>query len=126
MQYFSAATIVFGLLANLSHANPILGARQESIAAIADAQNQWSADTSAVSQFLSAAPILSGEALAMAAAIRGYKMILLMPEDLSIERRQSMAAYGAQIVLTPVTGGMEYARDLAEQMQRDGKGRMLD
>src|SRR5260370_37847938 len=68
----------------------------------------------------------TGIALAMAAAIRGYKMVLLMPEDLSIERRQSMAAYGAQIVLTPVTGGMEYARDLAEQMQRDGKGIILD
>lgn len=68
----------------------------------------------------------TGIALAMAAAIRGYKMILLMPEDLSIERRQSMAAYGAQIVLTPVTGGMEYARDLAEQMQREGKGIILD
>jgi cysteine synthase B len=62
----------------------------------------------------------------MAAAVRGYKMVLLMPEDLSVERRQSMAAYGAQIVLTPVTGGMEYARDLAEQMQREGKGIILD
>ncbi|GGY58843.1 cysteine synthase CysM [Pseudoduganella sp. SL102] len=68
----------------------------------------------------------TGIALAMAAAIRGYKMLLLMPENLSEERRQSMAAYGAQIVLTPKTGGMEYARDLAEQMQRDGKGIILD
>src|SRR6195952_6158423 len=68
----------------------------------------------------------TGIALAMAAAIRGYKMVLVMPEDLSVERRQSMAAYGAQIVLTPLTGGMEYARDLAEQMQRDGKGIILD
>jgi S-sulfo-L-cysteine synthase (O-acetyl-L-serine-dependent) len=68
----------------------------------------------------------TGIALAMAAAIRGYKMVLLMPEDLSIERRQSMGAYGAEIILTPVTGGMEYARDLAEQMQRDGKGIILD
>jgi len=68
----------------------------------------------------------TGIALAMAAAVRGYKMVLLMPEDLSVERRQSMAAYGAQIVLTPVTGGMEYARDLAEQMQREGKGIILD
>ncbi|QBE62593.1 cysteine synthase CysM [Pseudoduganella lutea] len=68
----------------------------------------------------------TGIALAMAAAIRGYKMILLMPENLSEERRQSMAAYGAQIMLTPKTGGMEYARDLAEQMQRDGKGIILD
>lgn len=68
----------------------------------------------------------TGIALAMAAAIRGYKMLLIMPEDLSVERRQSMAAYGAQILLTPVKGGMEYARDLAEQMQRDGKGIILD
>jgi cysteine synthase B len=68
----------------------------------------------------------TGIALAMAAAIRGYKMVLIMPEDLSVERRQSMAAYGAQIILTPVKGGMEYARDLAEQMQREGKGVILD
>ncbi|MFZ6726969.1 cysteine synthase CysM [Undibacterium sp. MH2W] len=68
----------------------------------------------------------TGIALAMAAAMRGYKMILLMPENLSIERRQSMAAYGAQILLTPKTGGMEYARDLAEQMQSEGKGVILD
>lgn len=68
----------------------------------------------------------TGIALAMAAAIRGYKMLLLMPENLSIERRQSMSAYGAQILLTPKTGGMEYARDLAEQMQREGRGVILD
>ncbi|MGI4859203.1 MAG: cysteine synthase CysM [Janthinobacterium lividum] len=68
----------------------------------------------------------TGIALAMAAAVRGYKMVLIMPEDLSIERRQSMAAYGAEIVLTPVKGGMEYARDLAENMQRDGAGVILD
>lgn len=68
----------------------------------------------------------TGIALAMAAAMRGYKMVLLMPENLSIERRQSMAAYGAQIILTPKTGGMEYARDLAEQMQKEGKGVILD
>ncbi|CAH0440503.1 cysteine synthase CysM [Ralstonia pseudosolanacearum] len=68
----------------------------------------------------------TGIALAMAAAIRGYKMVLIMPEDLSVERRQSMAAYGAEIVLTPVKGGMEYARDLADAMERDGKGVILD
>jgi cysteine synthase B len=68
----------------------------------------------------------TGIALAMAAAIRGYKMVLLMPDNLSVERRQSMAAYGAQIILTPKTGGMEYARDMAEQMQREGKGVILD
>ena len=68
----------------------------------------------------------TGIALAMAAAMRGYKMILLMPENLSLERRQSMAAYGAEIVLTPKTGGMEYARDLADQMQKERKGIILD
>lgn len=68
----------------------------------------------------------TGIALAMAATMRGYKMVLVMPENLSLERRQSMAAYGAQIVLTPKTGGMEYARDLAEQMQKEGKGIILD
>jgi len=68
----------------------------------------------------------TGIALAMAAAIRGYKMLLLMPEYMSIERRQSMAAYGAQIILTPKTGGMEYARDMAEQLRKDGKGFILD
>ena len=68
----------------------------------------------------------TGIALAMAAAIRGYRMVLVMPEDLSIERAQIMKAFGAELILTPKTGGMEYARDLAEQMQRDGKGRVLD
>ena len=68
----------------------------------------------------------TGIALAMVAAMRGYKMVLLMPENLSEERRQSMAAYGARIVLTPKAGGMEYARDLAEQMQKNGEGIILD
>ena len=68
----------------------------------------------------------TGIALAMAAAMRGYRMVLIMPEDLSIERAQTMKAFGAELILTPKTGGMEYARDLAEQMARDGKGRVLD
>jgi cysteine synthase B len=68
----------------------------------------------------------TGIALAMAAAIKGYRMILIMPEDLSIERVQTMKAFGAELILTPKSGGMEYARDLAEQMQKDGKGRVLD
>src|SRR5258708_24769541 len=68
----------------------------------------------------------TGIALAMAAAIRGYRMLLIMPEDLSVERAQTMKAFGAELILTPKSGGMEYARDLAEQMQRDGKGRVLD
>jgi S-sulfo-L-cysteine synthase (O-acetyl-L-serine-dependent) len=68
----------------------------------------------------------TGIALAMVAAIRGYKMVLITPEDISVERRQSMAAFGAQIILTPATGGMEYARDLAEKMQQEGQGVILD
>jgi S-sulfo-L-cysteine synthase (O-acetyl-L-serine-dependent) len=68
----------------------------------------------------------TGIALAMAAAIRGYRMVLIMPEDLSIERAQTMKAFGAELILTPRSGGMEYARDLADQMQKDGKGRVLD
>jgi len=68
----------------------------------------------------------TGIALAMAAAMMGYRMILVMPEHLSIERRQSMAAYGAQIVLTPKEGSMEMARDVADQMVREGRGIMLD
>jgi S-sulfo-L-cysteine synthase (O-acetyl-L-serine-dependent) len=68
----------------------------------------------------------TGIALAMAAAIKGYRMVLIMPEDLSIERAQTMKAFGAELILTPKTGGMEYARDLAEQMHKDGKGRVLD
>ena len=68
----------------------------------------------------------TGIALAMAAAIKGYRMVLIMPEDLSIERAQTMKAYGAELILTPKSGGMEYARDLADQMVREGKGRVLD
>jgi S-sulfo-L-cysteine synthase (O-acetyl-L-serine-dependent) len=68
----------------------------------------------------------TGIALAMAAAVRGFRMVLIMPEDLSVERAQTMKAFGAEIVLTPGAGGMEYARDLAMQMQADGKGVVLD
>ncbi len=68
----------------------------------------------------------TGIALAMAAAMRGYRMVLVMPEHLSIERRQSMRAYGAELILTPKSGGMEGARDLAELMAAEGKGVMLD
>jgi cysteine synthase B len=68
----------------------------------------------------------TGIALAMAAAIRGYRMVLIMPEDLSIERAQTMKAFGAELILTPKSGGMEYARDLADNMAAQGKGRILD
>ena len=68
----------------------------------------------------------TGIALAMVAAMRGYRMILVMPENLTVERRQTMAAYGAQFVLTPQKGGMELARDTAERMRDAGEGVILD
>jgi len=68
----------------------------------------------------------TGIALAMAAAVRGYRMILVMPENQSVERRQTMRAFGAELVLTPRDGGMELARDVAEGMRRDGRGIILD
>jgi cysteine synthase B len=68
----------------------------------------------------------TGIALAMVAAMRGYKMILVMPENQSIERRQSMKAYGAELVLTPKDGSMELARDVAMKLQAEGEGVVLD
>ena len=68
----------------------------------------------------------TGIALAMCAAMMGYRMILVMPENQSMERRQSMAAYGAQLVLTPKEGGMEAARDVGQRLVKEGKGIMLD
>ena len=68
----------------------------------------------------------TGIALAMAAAMRGYKMILVMPENQTMERRQTMKAYGAELVLTPVSGSMELARDVANRMVAEGKGIVLD
>lgn len=68
----------------------------------------------------------TGIALAMAAAVRGYRLVLVMPENQSVERRQTMRAYGAELVLTPRQGGMELARDVAERMRDEGRGRILD
>jgi S-sulfo-L-cysteine synthase (O-acetyl-L-serine-dependent) len=68
----------------------------------------------------------TGIALAMAAAMRGYKMVLVMPENQSVERRQSMKAYGAELVLVPKDGGMELARDVAKKMEAEGEGVVLD
>ncbi|MBS0545960.1 MAG: cysteine synthase CysM [Proteobacteria bacterium] len=68
----------------------------------------------------------TGIALAMAAAMRGYRMILVMPENQSVERRQTMRAFGAELVLTPTSGGMELARDIADRMRDEGKGIILD
>jgi len=68
----------------------------------------------------------TGIALAMAAAMKGYRMILIMPEHMSAERRATMKAFGAEIVLVPKSAGMEGARDLADKMQKDREGRVLD
>ena len=68
----------------------------------------------------------TGIALAMAAAMGGYRMILIMPENQSVERRQTMRAFGAELVLTPRDGGMELARDVAEKMRNEGRGIILD
>ncbi|NOT68236.1 MAG: cysteine synthase CysM [Methylophilaceae bacterium] len=68
----------------------------------------------------------TGIALAMAAAMRGYKMVLVMPENQSVERRQSMKAFGAELVLTPKDGSMELARDVAMKLQAEGEGIVLD
>src|SRR6202790_58017 len=68
----------------------------------------------------------TGIALAMAAAMRGYRMVLVTPEHLSAERRQTMRAFGAEIILTPKAGGMESARDIAEKMRAEGQGIILD
>ena len=68
----------------------------------------------------------TGIGLAMAAAIRGYRMLLIMPENQTAERKRTMRAYGAELILTPKSGGMEGARDLAQKMVREGKGIMLD
>ncbi|MGA7800271.1 MAG: cysteine synthase CysM [Gammaproteobacteria bacterium] len=68
----------------------------------------------------------TGIALAMAAAIKGYRMVLIMPENMSVERRASMKAYGAEIILVTRQQGMEGARDLAKQMEADGEGKVLD
>ncbi len=68
----------------------------------------------------------TGIALAMAASMKGYRMILIMPEHLSVERRQTMRAFGAELMLTPKAGGMEAARDLADRLVAEGKGIMLD
>ncbi len=68
----------------------------------------------------------TGIGLAMAAAVRGYRMLLIMPENQTAERKSTMRAYGAELILTPSSGGIEEARDLAQKMVSEGKGTMLD
>lgn len=113
------------LLAKLEGNNPAGSVKDRAaLAMIANAQSRGQikpGDT-----LIEATSGNTGIALAMVAAIRGYKMVLIMPDNLSLERRQAMKAYGAQLVLVSQQQGMEHARDLAAQMQADGRGFVLD
>jgi len=113
------------VLAKLEFYNPSASVKDRLGIAIVDAA-EASGELSPGGTIVEATSGNTGIALAMAAAIRGYRMVLVMPEHLSAERRQTMHAFGAEIILTPKAGGMEAARDLAEKMQREGKGRILD
>lgn len=113
------------ILAKLEGNNPA-GSVKDRPALAMIAQAQARGDIAPGDVLIEATSGNTGIALAMAAAIRGYRMVLVMPEDLSVERAQTMRAYGAELVLTPKSGGMEYARDLALQMQAQGRGRVLD
>lgn len=114
------------ILAKLEGNNPAGSVKDRAaIAMIAGAQERG--DIQPGDTLIEATSGNTGIALAMTAAIRGYRMILIMPDNLSIERRAAMTAYGAQLILTPADqGGMEYARDLALEMQAQGKGKVLD
>ncbi|HLR77791.1 MAG TPA: cysteine synthase CysM [Burkholderiaceae bacterium] len=114
------------ILAKLEGNNPAGSVKDRAaLAMIAGAQERG--EISPGDTLIEATSGNTGIALAMAAAIRGYKMILIMPDNLSLERRAAMTAYGAELILTPADqGGMEYARDLALEMQSQGKGKVLD
>jgi cysteine synthase B len=113
------------VLAKLEFYNPSASVKDRLGIAIVDAA-EASGELSPGGTIVEATSGNTGIALAMAAAMRGYRMVLIMPEHLSAERRQTMRAYGAEIILTPKEGGMEAARDLADRMIAEGKGVMLD
>ncbi|MEP7084570.1 MAG: cysteine synthase CysM [Betaproteobacteria bacterium] len=119
----SSATIV---LAKLEGNNPAGSVKDRpALSMIAEAERRG--DIHPGDTLIEATSGNTGIALAMVAAIRGYKMVLVMPDNLSLERRSSMKVYGAELILTPAAqGGMEYARDLAARMVTEGKGKMLD
>ncbi|MBN9330189.1 MAG: cysteine synthase B [Comamonas sp. SCN 67-35] len=113
------------LLAKLEGNNPAGSVKDRAALAMIDGA-QRRGEISPGDTLIEATSGNTGIALAMVAAVKGYHMVLVMPEDLSVERAQTMKAYGAELILTPKSGGMEYARDLALQMAAQGKGRVLD
>jgi S-sulfo-L-cysteine synthase (O-acetyl-L-serine-dependent) len=113
------------LLAKLEGNNPAGSVKDRpALSMIAEAEKRG--DIKAGDTLIEATSGNTGIALAMAAAMRGYHMVLVMPEHLSVERRQTMRAFGAEIILTPKAGGMETARDVAEKMRAEGRGIILD
>jgi len=113
------------LLAKLEGNNPAGSVKDRAALAMIDGAQQRG-EMAPGDTLIEATSGNTGIALAMVAAVKGYHMVLVMPEDLSVERAQTMKAYGAELILTPKSGGMEYARDLALQMAAQGKGRVLD
>jgi len=113
------------LLAKLEGNNPAGSVKDRAALAMIDGA-QRRGEISPGDTLIEATSGNTGIALAIVAAVKGYHMVLVMPEDLSVERAQTMKAYGAELILTPKSGGMEYARDLALQMAAQGKGRVLD
>jgi len=113
------------LLAKLEGNNPAGSVKDRAALAMIDGA-QRRGEISPGDTLIEATSGNTGIALAMVAAVKGYHMVLVMPEDLSVERAQTMKAYGAELILPPKSGGMEYARDLALQMAAQGKGRVLD
>jgi len=113
------------LLAKLEGNNPAGSVKDRAALAMIDGA-QRRGEISPGDTLIEAPSGNTGIALAMVAAVKGYHMVLVMPEDMSVERAQTMKAYGAELILTPKSGGMEYARDLALQMAAQGKGRVLD
>jgi S-sulfo-L-cysteine synthase (O-acetyl-L-serine-dependent) len=113
------------LLAKLEGNNPAGSVKDRpALSMIVEAEKRG--DIKAGDTLIEATSGNTGIALAMAAAMRGYRMVLIMPEHLSVERRQTMRAFGAEIVLTPKAGGMETARDVADKMRDEGRGIILD
>ena len=113
------------LLAKLEGNNPA-GSVKDRPALSMIARAEQRADIQPGDTLIEATSGNTGIALAMAAAVRGYRMILVMPENQSIERRQTMRAFGAELVLVPRDGGMELARDVAESLRNEGRGIILD